>query len=138
MENEELAYWHNLEKFNPMRCAALTIMSSLQDFAQLPRGLESTTVHFFVAGSDDFKNLPIEFRICASEWCDGTDIIMDPRVNKNTPSRLALVELVDPQVLDVDTADLDVEVLTEDREFDTTTPAILALNPATVGRRLLL
>jgi hypothetical protein len=114
MENEELAYWHNLERFTAMRCAALTIMSSLQDFAQLPRGLESTTVHFFIARSNNFKDLSIKLRVCASERCDSADIVMDPGVDENATSRLALVELVDPQILDVDAADLDVEVLTQD------------------------
>ncbi len=57
---------------------------------------------------------------------------MDAGVDENATSWLALVELVDAQILDVDAADLDVKVLTKDREFDTATPAVLALNPAAV------
>jgi hypothetical protein len=109
------------------------IVPLLQNLAELSGSLQSSTI--FALHTLDLSNLedlPIKIGTRALARRYGNDIVMDTGINQDAASCFAFVEAINSQVLDVDAADLDVELLGEDGEFDTTTPRVVALNPTTV------
>jgi hypothetical protein len=109
------------------------VVSLLQNLAEISGSLQSSTIftlHTF--NLSDLEHFPIKLGTRALARRDGNDIVMDTGIYQDASSRFAFVEAINPQILDIDAADLDVELLGEDGELDTATPRVLALDPTAV------